>query len=36
MHACEKIGDLLKQDEQLRRDLTIIREKLYSNGEMRS
>ncbi|MCC6564120.1 chromosomal replication initiator protein DnaA [Candidatus Uhrbacteria bacterium] len=31
MHACEKITGLLKQDEQLKRDLTIIREKIYSN-----
>ncbi len=33
MHACDKINTLLKLDEQLRRDLTIIREKLYSNSE---
>jgi chromosomal replication initiator protein len=31
MHACEKITDLLKQDEQLKRDLSLIREKLYTN-----
>lgn len=34
MHACDKIGTLLKQDEQLRRDLTVIRERLYSGGEV--
>lgn len=31
MHACEKINEMLKQDEQLKRDLVIIREKIYSN-----
>ena len=30
MHACGKISDLLKQDEQLKRDLLMIRERLYS------
>ena len=30
MHACEKISDLLKKDEQLKRDLSTIRERLYS------
>jgi len=35
MHACEKIGDLLKQDEQLKRDLSLIRERLYTNAEAR-
>lgn len=30
MHACEKINGLLKQDEQLKRDLTLLREKIYS------
>lgn len=30
MHACTKITDLLKKDEQLKRDLSLIREKLYS------
>lgn len=30
MHACEKINGLLKQDEQLKRDLSILREKIYS------
>ncbi len=32
MHACEKITTLLKSDEQLKRDLSIIREKVYSGG----
>ncbi len=32
MHACSKINDLLKKDEQLKRDLSLIREKLYSTG----
>ncbi|HVM90482.1 MAG TPA: chromosomal replication initiator protein DnaA [Verrucomicrobiae bacterium] len=36
MHACEKISDLLKQDEQLKRDLSLIRERLYSNHEIRA
>jgi chromosomal replication initiator protein len=30
MHACTKITDLLKKDDQLKRDLSLIREKLYS------
>lgn len=30
MHACTKISDLLRTDEQLKRDLALIREKLYS------
>lgn len=30
MHACEKIGELLKEDEQLKRDLSLIRERLYT------
>jgi len=30
MHACDKIGGLLQKDEQLKRDLASIREKLYS------
>lgn len=30
MHACDKIANLVKEDEQLRQDLTTIREKLYS------
>lgn len=32
MHACEKIQDLLKQDERLKRDLLMIRERLYSHA----
>ena len=31
MHACEKIGDLAKNDDQTKRDLTSIRERLYSS-----
>lgn len=30
MHACQKIEELVKMDEQLKRDLTLIREKLYA------
>lgn len=30
MHACTKIADLLQSDEQLKRDLSLLREKLYS------
>lgn len=30
MHACEKIGDLVKNDDQLKRDLATIRERLYT------
>jgi chromosomal replication initiator protein len=30
MHACQKIQELLAQDEQLKQDLALIREKLYS------
>ena len=30
MHACSKIGELSKRDEQLRQDLTAIRERMYS------
>ncbi len=29
MHACQKINGLIKENEQLRRDLVMIREKLY-------
>ena len=29
MHACHKIGELLKKDEQLQHDLNLMREKLY-------
>lgn len=36
MHACEKISGLLKQDEQLKRDLTFIREKIYSNEHVKA
>jgi chromosomal replication initiator protein len=36
MHACEKITEMLKQDEQLKRDLIIIREKIYSNEGAKS
>ena len=32
MHACDKIGGLVKNDEQLKRDLGVIREKLYSTS----
>ncbi|MFA4954974.1 MAG: chromosomal replication initiator protein DnaA [Patescibacteria group bacterium] len=32
MHACSKISGLLKADEQLKRDVSIIREKLYSQS----
>jgi chromosomal replication initiator protein len=30
MHACEKVSDLLKRDEQIKRDVSLIRERLYS------
>lgn len=30
MHACGKITDLLKENEQLKRDISLIREKLYT------
>lgn len=32
MHACDKINTLLKDDEQLKRDLTTLRERLYSQS----
>ncbi|MFH2232322.1 MAG: chromosomal replication initiator protein DnaA, partial [Patescibacteria group bacterium] len=32
MHACTKIAGLAKNDEQLKRDLSLLREKLYSTG----
>lgn len=32
MHACQKIGEMLKKDEQLKRDLALIRERLYSQS----
>ncbi|MBI5654306.1 chromosomal replication initiator protein DnaA [Candidatus Uhrbacteria bacterium] len=31
IHACTKISDLLKTDEQLKRDISLIREKLYAS-----
>jgi chromosomal replication initiator protein len=30
MHACNKIGDLLKTNDQLKRDIAQLREKLYA------
>lgn len=32
MHACVKVSTLLKSDDQLKRDLAIIREKIYSSN----
>ncbi len=32
MHACGKIGGLLKTNEQLKRDICVIREKLYAGA----
>ncbi len=32
MHACDKIGGLVKCDDQLKRDLGVIRERLYSTS----
>lgn len=32
MHACDKIGGLMKTDEQLKRDMGVIRERLYSTN----
>ena len=32
MHACNKISTALKEDEQLKRDIALIREKVYNNG----
>jgi chromosomal replication initiator protein len=32
MHACSKIGEQIKKDEQLKRDISLIREKLYTIG----
>ncbi|MDO8583674.1 MAG: chromosomal replication initiator protein DnaA [bacterium] len=32
MHACNKINDMLKKDEQLKRDLSTLRERLYSQA----
>ena len=33
MHACNKISTMLKDNEQLRRDLSLIREKIYASIE---
>lgn len=30
MHACSKITDLLEKDEQLKRDIALLREKIYA------
>jgi len=30
MHACQKIGEMIKTDEQIKRDLALIRERLYN------
>ncbi len=32
MHACDKINTLLKKDDQMKQDLNVIREKLYSTS----
>ena len=32
MHACEKISALLQEDEQTKRDITLLRERLYSQA----
>lgn len=34
MHACNKIADMLKEDEQLKQDIALIREKVYNEKEM--
>lgn len=31
MHACNKIAELLKKDEQLKQDIVLLREKVYSD-----
>lgn len=31
MHACGKISDMIKKDEQLKQDIAVIRERLYSD-----
>ena len=31
MHACSKICEMVKEDEQLKRDLVLLRERLYSS-----
>ena len=36
IHACQKVTALLKEDEQIRRDLDMIREKLYSQEQRRT
>lgn len=33
MHACNKVSELLKEDEKLRHDISQLREKLYTNAE---
>ncbi len=32
MHACSKIAELIERDEQLKRDLALLREKIYGEG----
>lgn len=32
MHACSKISELMKKDEQLKRDVALLREQLYVNS----
>jgi len=32
MHACQKVSELLEKDEQTKRDLSAIRERLYSHS----
>ncbi len=32
MHACDKIGEMMKNDDQLKRDLATIRERLYTQN----
>ena len=36
MHACDKINTLLKTDEELKRNLGTLREKLYSTSSSTS
>ncbi|MSR85662.1 chromosomal replication initiator protein DnaA [Candidatus Uhrbacteria bacterium] len=36
MHACHKITDLVKENEQLKRDLVMMRERLYSQPTLSS
>lgn len=33
MHACEKIGNLCAQDDQIRQDISTIRERLYTGNK---